>query len=51
MQHAGVSPLVTSAVEQLFARTAQLQSTTPYTGTNIELALEWLATSARPQDV
>jgi 3-hydroxyisobutyrate dehydrogenase-like beta-hydroxyacid dehydrogenase len=47
MQHAEVSPLVTSAVEQLFARTAHNQSTTPYTGKNIESALEWLATSAR----
>jgi 3-hydroxyisobutyrate dehydrogenase-like beta-hydroxyacid dehydrogenase len=47
MQQAGVSPLVTSAVEQLFARTSNHQSVAPYTGKSIESALEWLAVSAR----
>lgn len=47
MQDAGVAPLVTSAVEQLFARTANFHSMTPYTGKNIESALEWLEVSAR----
>jgi 3-hydroxyisobutyrate dehydrogenase len=47
MQQAGVSPLVTSAVEQLFARTTSHQIVTPYTGKDIESALEWLAISAQ----
>lgn len=50
MQQARVSPLVTTAVEQLFARTARRLNSTPYNGKSIESALAWLAESAKPQN-
>lgn len=48
MVQAGVVPLVTHSVEQLFARTANRQSTSPFAGKGIESALVWLAESTKP---
>ena len=48
MIQVGVEPLVTRSVEKLFARTASRQVASPYVGKNIEMALEWLAESAKP---
>jgi 3-hydroxyisobutyrate dehydrogenase-like beta-hydroxyacid dehydrogenase len=47
MQQADVIPLVTKAVEKLFARTAERQLKTPYTGKSIESALAWLTQCAK----
>ncbi len=47
MQQADVVPLVTNAVEKLFARTAERQLKMPYTGKSIESALAWLAQCAK----
>ena len=43
---AGLTPLVTPAVEQLFERTAQRQLRDPYQGQSIDEALAWLTQSA-----
>lgn len=47
MQLVGIPPVVTSAVEKLFERTANKLATHPYQGNNIDQALAWLTESTK----